>query len=151
MAEVRLVKNQEELNDLLYQRWLVLRAPLGMAQGTETDGHEEGACHLVAVSDSQIIGSARLRLLSEDLGSIAFVAVLPEFRNQGIGTKLMEQLIKIGIEKNLQILRLKSRINAINFYERLGFVAEGEFFDYLGIPHIFMSYKLQASSRQVRG
>lgn len=150
MVEVRPVKNEQELNDMFYQRWLVLRSPLGMQRGTEKDKYEDSAFHLVTVCDNQIIGSARLRLLSLDIGSIAYVAVLPEFRNQGIGTKLMEKLIETASEKNLHTLRLMARISAINFYARLGFVREGEFFDYLDIPHIFMYYKLEAFFQQAR-
>ncbi len=144
MVEVRPVKNEQELNEMFYQRWLVLRAPLAMPEGTEKDLYEDSAFHLVALGDRQIIGSARLRLLSPEIGSIAYVAVLPEFRNQGIGTSLMEKLIFIATEKNLQTLRLMARKDAINFYKRLGFLPEGEFFDYLDIPHIFMYYKLEA-------
>lgn len=144
MVEIRPVKNEQELNEMFYQRWLVLRAPLAMPEGTEKDLYEDSAFHLVALGDRQIIGSARLRLLSPEIGSIAYVAVLPEFRNQGIGTSLMEKLIFIATEKNLQTLRLMARKDAINFYKRLGFVTEGEFFDYLDIPHIFMYYKLEA-------
>ena len=144
MVEVRPVKNEQELNEMFYQRWLVLRAPLAMPEGTEKDLYEDSAFHLVALCDRQIIGSARLRLLSPEIGSIAYVAVLPEFRNQGIGTSLMEKLIFIATEKNLQTLRLMARKDAINFYKRLGFLPEGEFFDYLDIPHIFMYYKLEA-------
>jgi ribosomal protein S18 acetylase RimI-like enzyme len=140
--EVRPIQNKQELNDMFYQRWLVLRAPLGMPRGTEKDKYENSAFHIVALGDNKIIGSARLRLLSVELGSIAYVAVLPEFHNQGIGTKLMEKLLKIAANKNLKILRLMTRVNTVCFYKRFGFVADGEFFNYLNIPHLFMYYNL---------
>ena len=54
--EVRLVKDNKELDDMLYQRWLVLRAPLGMARGTDTDQHEDSAFHLVAVCNDRVVG-----------------------------------------------------------------------------------------------
>ena len=135
--EVRPV-NKQELEDMYYQRWLVLRAPLGMDKGTEKDQYESSAFHLVAVCNNQVIGSARLRELSSGLGSIAYVALLPEFRHQGIGTKLMETLIEKAKVNTLKGLRLMTRMNALSFYSRLGFIADGDPFDYLGISHQFM-------------
>ncbi|WP_293129967.1 GNAT family N-acetyltransferase [Microcoleus sp. bin38.metabat.b11b12b14.051] len=137
--DIRQVQNAQELEDMFYQRWLVLRSPLGMERGSERDNHENGACHIIAAKgDRTIIASGRLRELSPELGSISYIAVLPEFQNQGIGTKLMEKLIAQAKEKNFQSLRLMSRINAVHFYQNLGFVEQENPFDYLGIPHVFM-------------
>jgi predicted GNAT family N-acyltransferase len=136
--EVRSVQNKQELEALYYQRWLVLRSPLNMGKGTEKDQHDDSAFHLVAISNDQVIGSARLRELSTDLASIAYVAVTSEFQNQGIGTKLIKKLIEKAQEKNFKSLRLMSRLQALGFYKRLGFVEQGVSFNYLDIPHIFM-------------
>ncbi len=140
--EVRPVENQQELEDLYYQRWLVLRSPEGMDRGTEKDKYDDSAFHVVALCNNKVVGSARLRELSPELGSIAYVSVLPKFRNQGIGTKLMEMLIEKAKEKELKYLRLMTRITALEFYKRLGFSERGAPFDYLDIPHIFMFLKI---------
>ena len=147
---------------MFYQRWLVLRSPLGMERGSEKDKYDDSALHLVAVCNNRVkgsdnnffrrkkilsvpvIGSARLRLLSPELGSIAYVSVLEEFRNQGIGTKLMEKFIEIAGEKKYKTLRLNARIHSLNFYKRLGFVEKGKPSDFLGIPHILMYYHFRA-------
>jgi ribosomal protein S18 acetylase RimI-like enzyme len=128
---------------MFYQRWLVLRSPLGMEIGSERDNHEDTALHIIVMCDRTIIASARLRELSPELGSISYVAVLPEFQNQGIGTKLIEKLIAKAQEKNLKTLRLMSRINAIKFYQKIGFSEQDNPFDFLGIPHIFMQLAIQ--------
>lgn len=139
---IRPVANETELSQMFYVRWLVLRKPLGMALGTEQDQYEKGSFQLVAVFGDRIIGSARLRKESEILGIISFVAVLPEFRDRGVGTKLIEKLVEKAQQENLQILKLKSRIGAINFYKKIGFSEQGDFFDYLTIPHINMEINL---------
>ena len=141
-VDIHPVKNQQELEEMFYQRWLVLRSPLGMEIGSERDNHEDGALHLIAMCDRKIIASARLRELSPKLGSISYVAVLPEFQNQGIGTKLIKKLIAKAQQKNLKNLRLMSRINAIKFYQKLGFSEQENPFEYLGIPHIFMQLEI---------
>jgi predicted GNAT family N-acyltransferase len=143
IINIRPVENEQELEEMFYQRWLVLRSPLGMERGSERDNHEDNAVHLIAMCDDKIIGSARLRELSPELGSISYVAVLPEFQNQGIGTKLIKNLITKAQAKNLKAVRLMSRINAIKFYHKLGFTEQDNPFDFLGIPHIFMQLEIQ--------
>ncbi len=141
--DIREVSNQQELAEMFDQRWLVLRSPLGMEKGSEKDSHEEGALHLIAACDDKIIGSARLRESSPGLGNISYVAVLPEFQNQGIGTKLIENLIVKAQAKKIKTLRLKSRINAIKFYQKIGFIEQGNQMDFLGIPHVFMELEIK--------
>lgn len=141
--DIREVSNQQELAEMFDQRWLVLRSPLGMEKGSEKDSHEEGALHLIAACDDKIIGSARLRESSPRLGNISYVAVLPEFQNQGIGTKLIENLIVKAQAKKIKTLRLKSRINAIKFYQKIGFIEQGNQMDFLGIPHVFMELEIK--------
>ncbi|MCA1991730.1 MAG: GNAT family N-acetyltransferase [Coleofasciculus sp. S288] len=136
--DVRPIKTNQELEDMYYQRWLVLRDPLGMERGTEKDKYDTSAFHLVAVYNDTVIGSARLRELSEGLGSIAYVCVLNEFHNRGIGTTLIEELIEKAKEKNLRTLRVMTRLDALKFYKKLGFSQTGESFNYLDIPHLFM-------------
>ncbi|NET58884.1 MAG: GNAT family N-acetyltransferase [Symploca sp. SIO2E6] len=127
---------------MYHQRWLVLRAPLGMARGTEQDKYDSSAFHVVALGDRKVVGSARLRELSPEVGGIAYVCVLPEFQHQGIGTKLLQKLMATAQDQKLKSLRLRSRITALYFYQRLGFFTQGEPFDYLNIPHIFMHLNL---------
>ena len=43
--EIRLVQNQQELDDMYEQCWLVLRSPLKMLIGTEKDKHGDSAFH----------------------------------------------------------------------------------------------------------
>ena len=141
--DIRPVRNKQELEEMFYQRWLVLRSPLGLERGSEQDSHEDTALHIIVMCDRTIIASARLRELSPELGSIAYVAVLPEFQNQGIGTKLIEKLITKAQDNNLKAVRLMSRINAIKFYHKLGFTEQEHPFDFLGIPHVFMQLGIQ--------
>jgi ribosomal protein S18 acetylase RimI-like enzyme len=153
---VRAVETQQELKAMLYQRWLVLREPLGLPLGTESDRYDDIATHLIAVisgdsaarnsesadslmpSTAPIVGSARLRELSPTVGGIAYVAVLPEFQHQGIGSALVQQLIELAKAQSFSQLRVMSRLPAAHFYRRFGFVEQGEPITYLDTPHWFM-------------
>lgn len=143
--EVRPITNQQELEDMYYQRWLVLRAPLALPRGSERDKFDDSSFQLIVLFDKQIIGSARLRNLSPELASIAYMAVLKEFRNQGVGTQLLKNLIAKAQVEKFKTLRLMSRVHTLGFYQRLGFFAEGKPFNYLGIEHIFMYLNLPPS------
>ena len=147
-VEIRPVQNQAEQKALFYQRWLVLRKPFGMAQGTEQDSYEDSAFHLIALWDGEIVGSGRLRKLSEELGSIAYVCVLPEFQSQGIGTQLIQKLIEVAQEQNLKRVRLMARLNTLTFYQNIGFIEQNEPIDFLGIPHQFMILNLPYSQKK---
>ena len=140
--KISLIQSQQEKEKMYYQRWLVLRKPINMERGTEKDKYDDDyyydSLHFIAVCKKQIIGSARLRQLSTELGSISYCAVLPEFQYQGVGTSLMQKIINIAKQKQLTSLRVMSRINASKFYEKIGFRDTGPPFEFLGIPHKFM-------------
>ncbi|NES70178.1 MAG: GNAT family N-acetyltransferase [Okeania sp. SIO2D1] len=140
--QIRLIQNQQEKDAMYYQRWLVLRAPINMEIGTEKDEYEDSALHIIAVYEQKIIGSARLREMSQELGSIAYLCVLPEFQSQGIGTALIKKIIEIAKEKQLKNLRVMTRLTASKFYKRIGFIETGEPFQFLDIPHQFMYFNL---------
>jgi len=143
----------QELAGMYHQRWTVLRQPLGKPPGSERDRADEAEGTYYAIAsgserssialiEGNIIGSARLRLIKEGVGSIAYVAVLPEFSRQGIGTKLMEFLLNLAQEKRLHTVRVCSRITAQSFYEKLGFSPISDPFIRIGIPHVKMEISL---------
>ena len=139
---VRPIENEQEMQKMLYVRWLVLRKPLGKEKGSEEDKYENDAFQVIAINNNNIVGCARLRKMSSILGSIAYVAVLPEFQNQGIGSKIINKLIEKAKNESLEEVKLRARFNSANFYKKLGFIECGEIFDFLGIPHVPMILKL---------
>ncbi|MDJ0517054.1 MAG: GNAT family N-acetyltransferase [Trichodesmium sp. MO_231.B1] len=143
--KICLIQSQPEKEEMYYQRWLVLRKPIDMERGTEKDEYDDYALHFIAVCEEQIIGSARLRELSTGIGSIAYLAVLPEFQSQGVGTALIQKIIEIAKQKQLTSLRVMSRINSSKFYEKIGFRGTGQPFEFLGIFHQFMLLNLPYS------
>lgn len=136
-VQIRLVQNESERQALYFQRWIVLRKPLGLAQGTEQDKYEQEAIPLIATIDNKIVGSVRLRILSSNLGSLGYLAVLSEFQGQGIGKQLVLSLLEVARGKGVKTVRAKVREGAIGFYQKLGFEVREEKSVFLGIPHIF--------------
>ncbi len=134
----------QELEAMYQQRWVVLRQPLGKPLGSERDRADEapGSYYAIALWQNQVIGSARLRLFEGGIGSIAYVAVLADYSRQGIGTELMKYLLNVAKQKQLHKVRLRSRVTAQGFYEKLGFHATTEPFTHIGLPHVDMERQL---------
>lgn len=86
----------------------------------------------VVVKDAEAIGAAWFRLwtgddkgygyISDDIPEVA-VAVLPDYRGQGIGTALLTQLLNLANGHYPAIsLNVRQDNAALRLYERLGFV-----------------------------
>ena len=91
-------------------------------------GNFNGDIGVYAIVDRKIAGGAWSRMLANGFGHVdantpelAF-AVLPEFRNQGIGTQIMDQLLTEISKLHSQVsLAVREGNPAIRLYERLGF------------------------------
>lgn len=77
--------------------------------------------HLIVLQDGRPIGRMTLVRRNDEL-HLAEIALLPEHRNQGIGSILMEKLIKAEAEQGHAIrLHVYKQSAAVRFYQRLGF------------------------------
>ena len=90
-------------------------------------------CHhvLITAADNQPIATGRI---SPD-GRIGRMAVLKECRGQGIGSALLVALLDYAGQKKYIGVHLHAQITAIPFYEKHGFMVDGEKFMDAGIPH----------------
>lgn len=80
------------------------------------------------------IGAGRL---APDL-KIGRMAVLPEWRDRGVGGALLNALIDCARARHATGVWLHAQTGALDFYLRHGFEAEGEVFEEAGIPHQLM-------------
>ena len=104
-------------------------------EADEVDGRDAGAVHLLARVDGRPVGTARL-LVSGDSGKIGRVCVLAEMRGKGIGALLIEAAVReFAANPAIGKVKLSAQINALPFYERLGFTAEGDEYLDAGIVH----------------
>ena len=98
----------------------------------ELDGRDPECRHVLARNDSGLaIGTARMR----GDGHIGRIAVLKPWRGRGIGSRLVGALLDLARGAGLARVDLDSQVQAIGFYETLGFAARGGTFMDAGIPH----------------
>lgn len=82
------------------------------------------------------IATARLLFNAhEGLPHIGRVAVLAEHRGQGYGRVVMQALHEAARERGRLGVTLAAQLQALPFYERLGYVARGPVFLDAGIEH----------------
>ena len=68
--------------------------------------------------------------------------MLKEFRNKGLVSELLDEVLKDVVPFGEKIY-LHSQVIAINYYKSAGFVAEGEHFWEANIEHVMMIYQNQ--------
>ncbi|MBP5513674.1 MAG: GNAT family N-acetyltransferase [Bacteroidaceae bacterium] len=90
--------------------------------------------YIVAVDDYLPIATCRLYPLDEEHIMLGRIVVLPEYRHQGIGTRVVAEAEEWAREMGFKVSVVESRDNKIQFYETIGYVAnfkrkiEGETF-----------------------
>ena len=107
----------------------------GVSEDRELDDQDDAALHLLALLDGVAVGSARL-LVQGEVGKIGRVCVLDAARGAGIGAALIKAAVARfrGIE-GVTKAKLGAQLQAIGFYERLGFQAVSPVYDDAGIAH----------------
>ncbi len=107
----------------------------------EWDEFDQDALHAIVKKEQEVIGTARLIIDGQD-AKIGRMAILKEYRDQGIGQKLLSILIQTAKEKGAQECILHAQTHAIAFYAKSDFEPNGPIFDEAGIPHVEMRLML---------
>jgi predicted GNAT family N-acyltransferase len=107
----------------------------GVPEADEVDGLDGKAIHLLALTGSVPVGTARL-LVKGPVGKIGRVCVLREARGTGLGAALiLAALDELRCQPGVTVAVLGAQSHATGFYEKLGFTVKGEEFLDAGIPH----------------
>lgn len=107
----------------------------------EWDGLDEDAVHVLARDDAnRPIGCARLL----PGGKIGRMAVLPEWRGQGVGWSMLHALLEAARRQGLSEIVLSAQVSAIPLYQKAGFTVCSACYMDAGIPHRDMRLTLSA-------
>ena len=80
--------------------------------------------YIVIVDDYLPIATCRLYAIDDTKVMLGRVVVLPEYRNKGTGTFVVKEAEKWAKELGFTTAVVESRDNKIQFYEKMGYVAD---------------------------
>lgn len=118
----------------------VFVAEQGVPLELEMDERDAVCGHVLALVDGQPAGTARLDILRH--GKIGRLAVLPQFRGQGVGRQIMQEIEVMGHEHQLSCLWCHAQKTAVPFYQAIGYTMTGPDFLEAGIVHCKMHKRL---------
>ena len=118
----------------------------GVPLGEELDEHEDASTHLVALDESGVIGTCRLRRAGPDL-RLERMAVDRRLRGSGVGARILAEAESVARGSGAGRMVLNAQTRAAGFYEGSGYVPEGGTFMDAGIEHVRMTKRLAAEGR----
>jgi predicted GNAT family N-acyltransferase len=137
------IKSFTSADQALYNKALEIRRQvfieeLNVDPTLEIENEEFCRFYLILIDDKPA-GTARWRETEKGIKLERF-ALLPEFRNQGTGTILLQRILDDVTTFNKKIY-LHSQLNAVRYYERQGFVKSGDIFTEALIQHYLMIFQ----------
>jgi predicted GNAT family N-acyltransferase len=142
-VHVRIVTRQEERAQAFDVRRRVFQNEQGVPAEEEFDADDDRAVHVLATIGGGPVGTGRV-VFHPEHAKIGRMAVLKHHRRRGVGRALMDALITVATEQHCGQLVLHAQVQAIPFYEALGFHVVGDEFEEAGIPHRRMERCLAA-------
>lgn len=111
----------------------------GVPEELEWDDIDAHCHHVLALAaDGTEIGTGRLT----PEGRIGRMAVLRDWRDRGVGSAILQDLLLQARLAGHATVRLHAQTHALAFYARYGFTATGAEFQEANIPHRAMSINL---------
>lgn len=140
--KLKIVTYSEAEESIRAIRHLVFQVEQKVDPALDFDGLDPQSQHIVAYINEQPIGTTRLRYLDEQTVKIERLAVLPEFRGQGIGHKIMAAALKFLTQSQVKTVQLHAQLYIKDLYLKLGFVQVGAIFKEAEILHVKMQRHL---------
>jgi predicted GNAT family N-acyltransferase len=134
---VRPARDAAEVEAAMDLRVRVFCDEQGVSREEELDGLDEEALQIVALDESGVIATCRLR----DLGAewkLERMAVEARVRGLGVGARLLAGAEDEAHARGAEQMVLHAQIRAEPFYAANGYAPEGEWFMDAGIEHIAM-------------
>ena len=132
--QIEVVSWQQAEQDLRAIRTPVFIKEQAVAPDFEWDEIDQVAVHLLATQNNEPI--ACLRII--DFHKIGRMAVLKEFRGNGLGAILLLEAVKICKAHGSKTVHLSAQTHAIGFYEKCGFKVTSAVYQDVHIAHVDM-------------
>lgn len=120
----------------------ILRKPLGLGFTDEELEAEKDNMLIGAFEEDDILGCCMLVEENPKAVRLRQMAVLNDLQGKGIGRALMTFAENLARDRGYRTLSMHARKHAVGFYEKMGYVAVGDEFVEVTIPHLVMEKKL---------
>ena len=132
--KIEIVKWLDGLSQLKNIREKVFIQEQKVTPQLEWDGMDEKAIHFLVFNDKAAIGCARAIVIKDHM-QLGRMAVLKEYRGQGIGSALLEKAMTIAKLNQLSAIYISAQCHAIDFYKKFGFEVTSDIYLDAEIPH----------------
>ena len=132
--KIEIVKWIDGLSQLKNIREKVFIQEQKVTPQLEWDGMDEKAIHFLVFNDKAAIGCARAIVIKDHM-QLGRMAVLKEYRGQGIGSALIEKAITTAKLNQLSAIYISAQCHAIDFYKKFGFEVTSDIYLDAEIPH----------------
>jgi len=130
---------------LLKLRHEVLRKPLSLELSGKDTATDDKEFHIAAFENESPIGCVLLRPISADTIKLRQMAVSDAYQGIGVGAKLVRYAEALAATRGFKTMEMHARKSAQGFYEKLGYVVEGDEFIEATVPTIKMRKPLKTS------
>lgn len=139
MVEVKEIFNSSdrEISSKIRRDVFVLEQ--GVKEEEEFDEYDSLSRHFLGFYEKNPCGTARVRTTENGIKLERFCVLLP-YRNRNVGKNLVLKLVEVATKSNPSQIYLHAQIQALGFYEKLGFAGVGETFLEANIEHIKMVF-----------
>jgi predicted GNAT family N-acyltransferase len=135
---VRTARDPAEVEAAKGLRLRVFCEEQGVSRDEELDGLDDEATQIVALDESGVIATCRLRYPEAGTCKLERMAVEPGLRKLGVGGRLLAGAEEEARRADAQTMVLHSQLRAQDFYASHGYEPEGEVFLDAEIEHIAM-------------
>ena len=139
--DIKEPKTGKDFEQYYLFRWKILRKPYKQPKGSERDELENKSKHIMITDTvNNIIGVGRIHQIrnefEEIVSQIRYMAVSNEYRNYGLGSKILKNLEEYAYKKGIKKIILHARESALEFYIKNGYdVVEKSHILYNSIQH----------------
>jgi predicted GNAT family N-acyltransferase len=140
---VRSTRDAEEIEAAMDLRVRVFCGEQGVSEEEERDDLDAEATQIVAVDESGVVATCRLRYPEAGICKLERMVVDARLRGQGVGARLLAGAEGEAQEDGAGEMVLHAQRRAEPFYAANGYVAEGETFMDAGIEHVRMTKALE--------
>jgi predicted GNAT family N-acyltransferase len=153
IPRARVVTNDADLDAAFAVRRAVFVDEQHVREDEEFDAHDAAATHFVVVVHGVVVGTARLRRVPASegdargvRGKIERVAVLAAHRKSGAGRALLLVAHEVARQWGMSEVFLAAQVDAIPFYERVGYEVYGDEFVQERIRHRWMRRRVDVDA-----